>query len=80
MSEEDIYDMPTVNLWAVHSTKENRPVFRGWAASEAKARDLLERMRRTDVEPDDEYWVERMTEHDFNVYKAMGIVPSEIQV
>ncbi len=80
MNEEHAYHPPKVDLWAVHSAKDNRPVFRGWAKTETSARELLDRLKGKDVEQEDEYWVEQMTQHDFGVYKALGIIPEEINV
>jgi len=77
MDDPSIYEMELVDLWAVHSQKEDRPVLRGWAKSEADANTLMDKMRSSDEEPDDRYWVEQMTEHDYNVYKAAGVLPAE---
>ena len=80
IDEEQAYSPPKVNLWAVHSAKDNQPVLRGWAENETSARELLGRLKGRDAVADDEYWIEQMTRHDFGVYKALGIIPEEINV
>ncbi len=76
----EMYEMPMVSLWAVHSSREERPVLRGWAKSEGDAESLVANLKLKDEQPEDEYWVEQMTAHDFKIYQSMGIIPAELKV
>ncbi|MBN2362335.1 MAG: hypothetical protein JXR83_22975 [Deltaproteobacteria bacterium] len=63
------------HLWAVHSTKDERPVLRAWAASEEEAQKKAEQFKRSDPVPDDEYWTTRLTKRQINALKGNGFIP-----
>ena len=66
-----------VNFWSVHSTKDKRPVYRGWAKSEAAATTLMEEIRKEDGDTEDQYWVLQMTESELEAQQAMGEIPKD---
>ena len=63
------------HLWAVHSTKDDRPVMRAWATSEAEAKQKADELKRTDPVPDDRYWTTRLTKHQIEAFKGNGFIP-----
>ncbi len=65
------------SFWGIHSVKQDRPVFRGWARSEQAAAAELERIKKNDPEPDDDYWIVRMTVTEVETHKAMGTIPAD---
>jgi hypothetical protein len=75
--EKDIYAPEESHLWAVHSSSDERPLFRGWARSESEASTLLGQLKTTDPEPEQRYWHEPITVHDLAVYRAAGLVPED---
>lgn len=66
----------SMGFWAVHSSKEQRPVFRGWGRSKEEAQKRLEEIRIQDSQREDEYWLAQMTDSDVMVYQCMGIIPA----
>jgi hypothetical protein len=74
--DEDIYRVPKSHLWIVSSSRE-RPLMRAWARSQPEADALAAELKRNDVEPDDAYWVEPMTQRDYDLYKSMGLLPED---
>lgn len=67
-----------VDFWGVHSVRQDRPVFRGWAQSAEKAEAELERIKKSDGdEPEERYWIVRMTSSDLSTFKAMGTIPKD---
>ena len=65
------------HLWAVHSSKANRPIIRGWAKSEAEAIALQKKMQQNDRVPDDEYWVTQLTPSQIDSLKESGFIPKD---
>jgi hypothetical protein len=65
------------SFWGIHSSKHERPVFRGWAKSEQAAAAELERIKASDPEPEDEYWIVRMSAAEVEKHKAMGTMPKD---
>jgi hypothetical protein len=62
----------------VHSSKDDRPVFRDWAKSEAAALEKLEAVKRRDAhQPDDDYWVTELTENQVRDFIRVGAIPSD---
>jgi len=77
MTDEHL-DHPS-NLWAIHSARENRPVFRDWAPSEAEAQKKLEALRdREKNHPEEEYWVARMSQDEVRSFKTSGVIPPDV--
>ena len=62
-------------LWAIHSEKDECPMMRGWARSEAEAQRMLEAIKASDAEPEDEYWIMEMTEAEVVTHRAVGLIP-----
>src|SRR5207244_4977716 len=67
-----------VDYWAVHSSRESRPVFRAWAKSEAEAEKRLAELKKGDRDSEKtEYWVVRMTRRQVDGFKKVGFMPAD---
>lgn len=66
-----------VGYWSIHSSKDERPMFRDWARTEAEAEAKMAALRREEADSEDEYWVIQMTASELASYKAMGQVPTD---
>ena len=65
-------------LWAVHSEKDHRPVFRAWAASEGEAQRKLAELRAADGGgAGTDYWVVQMTRHEVAHLQQAGLLPAD---
>ena len=66
------------SLWAIHSTRENRPIFRDWAGSEAEAKEKLAALQESEKDdPEEEYWIARMSEGEVASFKGAGRIPED---
>lgn len=61
-------------LWAIHSTKDHKPLMRGWANSKGEAEERLAQIRATDSEPEDEYWILEMTEVEADNFRLTELL------
>ncbi len=65
--------------WAIHSQRENRPVLRDWARSEAEARQKMEALRTADAgSPEEEYWVTRLTKDQVVRMQQGNAMPTQL--
>lgn len=69
--------MTNQQLWAVHSEKDGRPVFRTWAKSKNEADEALARVRAGDPQPDDRYFVQPLSDEDVYNFKRVGMIPAD---
>ena len=68
----------TTQLWGVHSEKDGRPVFRGWAKSKNDADTVAARIRKDDGDqPDDRYFVLPLSDEDVFNFKRVGMIPAD---
>jgi sugar lactone lactonase YvrE len=65
------------HLWAVHSSKNDMPMMRAWAKSEAAANERMAELQRSDATPDDSYWVTQMTPRQIEAFKGNGFIPAD---
>lgn len=66
------------NLWGIHSEKNQRPVFRGWARSKGEAEKRMAEIKAEDAESaDDRYWITHMTKAQVAGFKGMGAIPND---
>ncbi len=56
-------------MWAIHSTKDHKPLMRGWANSKSEAEEVLARIQASDPEPEDEYWILEMSEVEVDNFR-----------
>lgn len=66
-------------FFGIHSEKNGCPMMRGWAKSEAEANAMLEKIKASDAEPEDEYWIMEMTEPELETHRAVGLIPEEVR-
>ena len=66
-----------VKFWSVHSKKDDKPCYRGWAKSEDEAKALAEQLRQEDGDSEDAYWVIQMTKNELDTFRAQGEIPAD---
>lgn len=64
-------------LFGIHSMKNGCPMMRGWAEGEDEAKALLEKIKASDHEPEDRYWIMAMTDVEVDAHRASGMLPEQ---
>lgn len=68
-----------VDVWGIHSSLNEQPVFRDWAKTEEAARRRLEEIKVEDAEkPESDYWVVQMTRGELAAYQQSGLLPQNL--
>jgi hypothetical protein len=69
--------MTNHQLWAVHSEKDGRPVFRTWAKSKTDADAAAARLQADDAAKEDRYFVQPLSDEDVFNFKRVGMIPAD---
>lgn len=64
----------STGLWAIHSTKDHKPLMRGWANSKGEAEAILTQLKASDPEPEDEYWILEMSEVEVDNFRLTELL------